>query len=282
MWTLLQHGHKLGLQTKATARAQGGVSSAAREKGNVAKKIPHPHVRLAFEDGIAVDPRRKAQSTSGHVSSQRTSPIVSRSKEIASDSEHGRVPYTTFLRCPTVVSHRSASDSRCAGDSVFQKGLSFMPDYHHTVISNATPFGEFTEWCFDVQTSVMKIAELAGVRRTNLRRYVDDKLDGNVSELNRRYRSGKGAPSYFNDLLAGRKSFGEKVARAIEKALNLAPGQLDLKDSPLVQATGKDVADDQLHDIIATLTATEKRQLIGYAASLRDQRQKSARKTSAA
>lgn len=240
----------------------------------------HARLRLAFVDGVAVDPRRNAQSALGHVSSQGTSPPDSRSREIASDSEHGRVPYTTFLRCPTVVSHRSASDSRSAGDSVFQKGLSFMPDYHHTVISNATPFGEFTEWCFGVQTSPMKNVEQAAIRRANLRRYVDEKLDGNVSELNRRYREGKGVPSYFNDLLAGRKSFGEKVARAIEKALDLAAGQLDVKDSPLNRVTRKDLTDDQLHDIIATLTATEKRQLIGYAAAIRDQRPKPARKTS--
>jgi hypothetical protein len=156
-----------------------------------------------------------------------------------------------------------------------------MPDYHHTVISNATPFGEFTNWCGDVQTSPMKIAELAAIRRTNLRRYVDEKLAGNVSELNRRYRDGKGAPSYFNDLLAGRKSFGEKVARAIEKSLNLAPGQLDLRDSPLTQVAGKeDLADDHLIGIIATLTPAEKRQLMGYAAAIRDQRPKPARKAS--
>ena len=155
-----------------------------------------------------------------------------------------------------------------------------MPDYHHTVISNATPFGEFTEWCFDVQTSPMKIAELAAVRKVNLQRYVDKKLDGNVSALNRLYRDGKGAPSYFNDMLAGRKSFGEKVARALEKALSLAPGQLDIKDSPLLPSTGKDGADDQLHDIIGTLTPAEKLQLIGYAAAIRDQRPKASRKSS--
>jgi hypothetical protein len=243
-------------------------------------RVRHAVLRLAFLDGVAVDPRKKAQSTSGHVSSHGTSPLVSRSREIASDSEHGRVPYTTFLRCPTVVSHCSASDSRAAGDKVFQKGLSFMPDYHHTVISNATPFGEFTEWCFDVQTSPMKIAELAAVRKVNLQRYVDKKLDGNVSALNRLYRDGKGAPSYFNDMLAGRKSFGEKVARALEKALSLAPGQLDIKDSPLLPSAGKDGADDQLHDIIGTLTPAEKLQLIGYAAAIRDQRPKASRKSS--
>lgn len=243
-------------------------------------KRSHARLRLAFVDGVAVEPRRKAQSTSGRVSSHRTTPLLSRSMEIESDSAHDRVPCATFFRCPTVVSHRSANDSRSTGDRLFQKGLKSMTDYHHTVITNATPFGEFTNWCSGLQTSPMKIVELAGIRRTNLRRYVDEKLDGNVSELNRRYRGGKGAPSYFNDLLAGRKSFGEKVARAIEKALNLATGQLDLKDSPLTHATGNDVADDQLQIIIATLTAIEKRQLIGYAAAIRDQRPKSARKTS--
>jgi hypothetical protein len=154
-----------------------------------------------------------------------------------------------------------------------------MPDYHHTVISNATPFGEFTNWCRSVQNSPMRIVELAAIRRANLQRYVDERLAGNVSALNRLYRGGKGAPSYFNDLLAGRKSFGEKVARALERVLSLAPGQLDLKDSPLAPAAGKDVADDQLQIIIATLTATEKLQLVGYATAIRDQRSKASKRT---
>jgi len=66
--------------------------------------------------------------------------------------------------------------------------------------------------------------DAADIRRANLRLLVE--RDG-LSSVAR--RAGK-PDRQINDMLAGRKSFGEKVARAIEKSLDpsRAPGWLDV------------------------------------------------------
>jgi hypothetical protein len=241
--------------------------------------VGQPHLRLVVDNsGRGLDALRYAQSTSGRSCSQNTEPPVSRSKAIASFSEQLRKPYATLRKCPNVVSHFTASDSLSSSESPCQNDLRSMPQYHHTVISKATPFREFTKWCRGTQTGDMKIAELAGTRRQNLARYVDQHLDGNVSELTRIYgrsvhRDVK--PSYFNDMLAKRKSFGEKVARQIEKALRLLPGQLDIPDSPLIKmGTKSDVGDEELLMVIASLNPTEKMKVLGYATAVREKRGK--------
>lgn len=57
-----------------------------------------------------------------------------------------------------------------------------------------------------------------------MRQYIDECCEGNAAELARRLKKSE---SQINDTLAGRKSFGEKVARAMEKALDLPPYWLD-------------------------------------------------------
>ena len=68
---------------------------------------------------------------------------------------------------------------------------------------------------------------LSATRRTKLRTFLDSRLGGVEAELARRI---KRSPSQTSDMLAGRKSFGEKVARDIERLLELEPGWLDGED----------------------------------------------------
>lgn len=65
-------------------------------------------------------------------------------------------------------------------------------------------------------------------RLERLRAYLVAECGGNKSELAR--RAGK-KQSYISDLLAGRKSFGEKAARDLEAKLKKPPGWLDGKAS---------------------------------------------------
>jgi hypothetical protein len=69
--------------------------------------------------------------------------------------------------------------------------------------------------------------DAADIRRANLRLLVE--RDG-LSSVSR--RAGK-PDRQINDMLAGRKSFGEKVARAIERSLDpsRAPGWLDTAET---------------------------------------------------
>lgn len=69
---------------------------------------------------------------------------------------------------------------------------------------------------------------IADTRRARLREYIETVCDGNAAEVSR--RSGK-SPSQINDTLSGRKSFGEKVARNLEKELGLPELWFDQSDA---------------------------------------------------
>lgn len=64
---------------------------------------------------------------------------------------------------------------------------------------------------------------LAETRKANLKQLVDELANGNVTGFGR--LCGKSQP-LLSDLLAGRKSFGEKQAASIEQTINLEPGWL--------------------------------------------------------
>ena len=96
-----------------------------------------------------------------------------------------------------------------------------MTNYHHTVILNATPFGDFTKWCKPKHTAAMVRQD---IRRAALRAAIDQEFEGNVS----RFAAAAGkSQSQIADMLDGRKPFGEKVARSIEGALGWSAGRLD-------------------------------------------------------
>ena len=70
----------------------------------------------------------------------------------------------------------------------------------------------------------------AAIRLANLKAYLQTECGGNAAELARRIRR---SPSQTNDLLQGRKAFGEKLARSIEDNLGLFQGALDQEPSPV-------------------------------------------------
>lgn len=83
--------------------------------------------------------------------------------------------------------------------------------------------------------------ELADIRRTNLRAIIDRE---GLAVAARRFQK---PDRQLNDMLAGRKSFGEKVARAMERNYDPAmpPGWLDLPpDSALPLPAPKPGTDD--------------------------------------
>lgn len=202
------------------------------------QETTHARLRLVFVDGKAVEPRRYAQSTSGRVSSHRTSPRDSRSMEIDKDSAQGREPYATFRKCPAVVEQRAAKASRSATVLDFKKVFRSILDYHHTVNINATPSGEFTKRCLQDDNPNMDVLGMRRIRRENLKALIELRFNG----VARRFalRAGK-SESYVNDLLNddGKKPFGEKVVADIEDAALLQTGQMSIPNSPLLTDEAK-------------------------------------------
>lgn len=74
------------------------------------------------------------------------------------------------------------------------------------------------------QHARVKNGDIQAVRRKALQRVITDDYDGNVSAFG---RSANKSQSQLADMLAGRKAFGERVARAIEAETGLIPGILD-------------------------------------------------------
>jgi len=181
------------------------------------------------------DCRMYAQSTSGHISSQGTTPLDSRSMQIASDSAQ-LFPYATLRRWPAVVPQRFAKASRSSEDIGLRKDFRSIPDYHHMVTEQSTPNGEFTKWCKSADNSGMENSD-ADTRRANLRKLIDTWYRGNASAIARDYNPENPKPSYFSDLIrpGTTKSFAEKAARKIEDAVGLQRGQMDIPNSPLLR-----------------------------------------------
>lgn len=207
-----------------------------------ANRKGQPTLRLVVSRDDFFDERRYAQSTSGRSDSQTTTPLDSRSMSTASDSPHGRSPYATLRKWPSVVRQRLAKDDCCSESSVFKKSRSSMTaDYHHVVTINATPIGAFTKRCNSGENMPMKGKEktelLAKIRRENLRRFVNREYKGNISELARKYQAHMGKeesrPGFFNETLKGTRGFGIALATDVEAAVDLQEGQLSIPDSPL-------------------------------------------------
>lgn len=238
-------------------------------------------LRLAFVNGVEVSdgrgavPLRYAQSASGQSVSHRTRPPDSRSMAIASASEHDRVPYATFRRCPWEVPQRSAKAERSSTLMLFQNSRSSMAQYyHHAVIGNATPFGEFTKWCAAPDNAGMQ-DEIVKVRRQNLRNLIARDFGGNKSAIAREYDRENPKPSYFSDLVrdTSGKSFGEKAARKIEQRIGLLPGQLDIPNSPLIyEKSRRSRIKEQIFLEVETMNADEERETLAFIRRLRTRR----------
>ena len=94
----------------------------------------------------------------------------------------------------------------------------------------ATQYTPFSEPC-NTQWGIHRLVVMCGnesmrideTRRANLLAYCRRECDGNQAELARRARR---QPNQINDMMAGRKAFGEKVARDIEGNLGMRRGAL--------------------------------------------------------
>jgi len=69
------------------------------------------------------------------------------------------------------------------------------------------------------------------VRRNRLRQWIDDKFDGVASRF--AASVGKSQPQ-IQDMLSGRKSFGERIARDLERRGQMGKGWLDAESGPVV------------------------------------------------
>lgn len=70
--------------------------------------------------------------------------------------------------------------------------------------------------------------DIQETRREKLRQFIEEQFAGNVS----RFAASVGkAQSQLADMLSGRKSFGERIARALEQSLGLSSGYLDVASS---------------------------------------------------
>lgn len=202
-------------------------------------KPGQPWVPFFVETGTAVFPRRYAQSTSERIVSHETSPPDSRSMLIASDSPQVLQPYATLLRWRSVVPQRIAKASRSASDLPLRNSLSSIATLHHTVLIDATPNGEFTKRCQATSIPGMDASDLEAqkkIRIENLTALISVKYAGNAAAL---ARACKKLPQYINDLVGGRKSFGEKAAWALEDGAGLIRGQLSIKNSKLIEDPSK-------------------------------------------
>jgi hypothetical protein len=182
---------------------------------------------------------------------------------MANRSRHGRWPYATFIKCPSVVPQRDAKARLPSSDIDLNNSINVMRHYHHTVLFDATPSREFTKWCPSGHNLAMQIRDLATLRRANLQRFLDTKFPGNKSTLARLL--GHETPSYINDLLrtGSGKSFGEKAARRIESAVGLQSGQLDVPNSELLMDMSRRQTDlvEEIENGINDLSNEERQEL---------------------
>ena len=126
---------------------------------------------------------------------------------------HDLSPYITFWRCHLEVLQRPANFSRASPSSEDMNDLRSIRALNHLVQLRVKP-----KW-FNSTLQTSGMAEDALIRLENL------KSTGlGAAELARKVGS---TYQYWRDLLAGRKSFGEKAARRIEEKLGFPRGSLD-------------------------------------------------------
>jgi len=196
-------------------------------------------LRLVVDRDAGLLPRKYCQSTSGRITSAVTLPPDSRSISMASDSPQVLAPQATLRRCPTLVLHRSANDSRSADDNDFKNSLSFMSALSPNGVSLSTLNGDFTKRCDRGHALTMSsppISRAVKARRIkNLKAAIEEKFGGNISAAARAIDADDmHYVNYLNGVLNNPdKSFGEKACRKAEKGLGYPPGTFDLDpDAP--------------------------------------------------
>lgn len=181
---------------------------------------PQPLLRLVTNRETLSDvPRRYPQSTSGRMSSTNTTPELSRSSAIAVDSAIRSFVDSAFRRYPTEVSQRRAYSS-CAS-----RGSELRYDRRDSIggvlpSSNvlAIPFVHLPARRAPYDGGM----DIRDVRRRRLRE-LKDELGSQQAIADRL----QGEQNYISGLLSGKKPFGEKTARKIEKACGKPEKWLD-------------------------------------------------------
>jgi hypothetical protein len=203
-----------------------------------------------FVDGELWVPRRYAQSTSGRQTSHRTTPLLSRSKLITSDSPK-RPPVDSFFRMyPIVVPQRVANESCSAGDSELRKvrrakcgSVSVMGKNHlpaGNVVSSQT--GNLPapprEYACRMPSKQHEKDRVSAIRRRKLRELVDE--CGSQAALAQKLSSSHlrvlGDTSYLSRALSGKsranggKNITGDTAAEIERIMGKSPGWMSRDD----------------------------------------------------
>lgn len=125
-----------------------------------------------------------------------------------------------FRMCPSVVSQETANSSRATSSGRDRrKSLSSMASLHHTVNGSATLFSQRSDVYFGVADQNSRIERLKAALD---RRHVADR-----DRARYLFTALGSSVGYWSGLLAGDRSFGEKIARRIEEGLRLPTNYLD-------------------------------------------------------
>lgn len=189
--------------------------------------MTQPHLRVVARTGDLLEPRIYAQSTSGSIDSQRTTPSLSRSNEMTSRSPNCP-PAESFLRMyPKEVLHRLAKARRSAGvmDLRYERSTSIspiLPEGHNLSIpSEHLPCGN---------SRYADEMDVQDIRKKRLRQLVQEygtqtalaeKIGCEQNYISRALRNGKGA-----------KGIGEDFAARAERATGKPEGWMSRLEKP--------------------------------------------------
>lgn len=90
-------------------------------------------------------------------------------------------------------------------------------DYHHSVLVRLVPSGDFTKWCTTRHSSRMN-GDIDQRRRELLEAYAKEQC----GSLNAFAAKIKKSQTQLNGTIRGKKSFGEKLARDLERRVRVA------------------------------------------------------------
>lgn len=171
------------------------------------------------------DPRRCAQSTSGNISSQDTTPCDSLSMAMTSRSPKRDLFERAFRRYPMVVPQRfaNASCSDVDRELRYSRKLSMAATLPRGNLLS-TPAGHLPRGIRGYHDPV----DIKAIRRKRLQQLIDL----NFGKRQHAFADAvERSPNYISRIASGKKGIGEDVARDIEIKLELPRGWLDRDDS---------------------------------------------------
>lgn len=201
--------------------------------GTMVKRNSHPHLRLVVVRGETLeDPRRYAQSTSGLVCSTGTSPPLSRSSEIASDSRIRSFVDRTLRKYPSEVSQRLANEMRSGTGSPSRNVRS--NEYVGVAIAHIVPDGTSRSIPRDKipngMTPYNRPMDKGELRRLNFVRILHEKYGGRPSVC---HAATGISENVISQLKNGHKRvIREQAGAAYEKKMKLEPGELERPINP--------------------------------------------------